>query len=336
MNDKILNNIKKHYKNTNMLLEMIITNYHEVSIYIRIDYYKKLKSYKLSWLDITDYHNDFDSIVSYEYVPIGFIDKLTNVISNIPQNEDNKELEEAFKVEINSNLKISNGSKFHLAFNRFIPTTNNLYFEIMAIIFNNLPKKTTCFGDEILASFLGNTAKYKYEDEINFDLFNDDIDKLFDNQIIERGREYYEQKRVFFLEKIADSYIAVVGGKGLYVTIIKYNEESKKMKMSCSCPCDFLCKHLYAVILAIRNQEFHKFYKLTHINDNTPMLERIMNFNFLLSIGIDDQGNNYLIIEDNLIKLLPIKNINGISEWEILEDDNNNTLTNKLKDILEK
>ena len=105
------------------------------------------------------------------------------------------------------------------------------------------------------------------------------------------------------------------------------------MQVYCSCPCEFFCKHIYATILSIRNNEFRKFYKITRNIDN-PLLDKIINFKFLLSIGIDDQGNNYLIIEDGAIKLLPIINDSGNSEWTILEDDENNTLIERLENIL--
>ena len=65
-----------------------------------------------------------------------------------------------------------------------------------------------------------------------------------------------------------------------------------------------------------------------------PLIDRIMNFNFMLTIGIDDQGVNYLVIEDGLIKVLPVINKEGISEWKVLEDDNKNSLSKRLKEIL--
>ena len=67
-----------------------------------------------------------------------------------------------------------------------------------------------------------------------------------------------------------------------------------------------------------------------------PLIDRIMNFNFILTIGIDDQGVNYLVIEDGLIKVLPIRNKDGISEWKVLEDDSKNSLSKRLKEILKK
>ena len=326
--------IKKKYKHTDLLLEMTILNYHQDNIYIRLDYYKKLKSYKFSWIDLDDYNGNFESLISYEYVPSGLVDRLTEVISKIPVQEKEIPLNDTFMVTIDSNIKIHDGSNFKLAFNRYMPTTNRAYLDVMSLIFSSLPKKLNGFGEEMVALFFGTRKKYEYQEETAFDLFNDNLEKLFEYQILERGKEYHSEGRIFFLEKIGDNYIAVVGGSNLYATIIKYNEQAKTITVSCSCPCEYMCKHICAIILAIRNNQYRKFYKITRKNEQMSMLDRIMNFNFLLSIGIDDQGINYLVIEDGQIKLLPIKNSQGYSEWSILEDDESETLTKRLKEIL--
>ena len=123
---------------------------------------------------------------------------------------------------------------------------------------------------------------YEYKEEFDFDLFNDDIDKLFRFQIVERGKKYYEEDRVEFLEKIDDRYFAIVNGSEKYVVIIKYIEKDKKMQVYCTCPCEFYCKHIYAVILAIRNNKGNRFYKIMYKNPNKNLLERIMDFEYLL------------------------------------------------------
>ena len=332
-NNKKLTLIKKLYKNTDMLFDLYLENYHNFYIYIRLDYYKKLKSYKLSWIDLANISNkDIANTISYEYIPLGIIGELEQIAKNIKINKYEKITKDEYKVTINNNLF---NNKFTFIFNRYIPKELNILFNLLVVIFDNLPRKLNSFLEELGAEIIGNTKKYEYTEEFDFDLFNDDIDKLFDYQVIERGKEYHKEGRVFFLEKIKDRYFAVVGGKNiLYVVIIKYDEENKKTSVYCSCPCEYYCKHIYAVILAIRNNQLRKFYKITHNSDDLNLLDRVMNFNFLLTIGIDDQGNNYLVIEDGQLKLLPVLNNNGKSEWIVLEDDEKETLTKRLNDIV--
>ena len=330
----MIDKIKKHYKNTEMLLDIYIKNYHDVNIYIRLDYYKKENCYKLSWLDLAHIKgNNIPNVISYEYIPEGVIKHIEKLIIDI--NLDNYKNEEVEKnlVIVNSEFKYN---KFRLSFDRYIPRELNQLFNLFVVIFDNLPRKLNPFLQEMGAKIIGNQSKYEYEEAFKFDLFNDDIDKVFDKEVSQKGNDYYEENRVLFLEKVGDKYFGVVGGKSLYVVIINYNEKEKETNVYCSCPCEFKCKHIYAVILALRNNNFHKFYKITHKNNDMPMLDRIMNFNFLLTIGIDDQNNNYLIIEDGLLKLLPVINSQGKSEWIIIEDDDKNTLSKRLESIIGK
>ena len=187
-----------------------------------------------------------------------------------------------------------------------------------------------------MALITGQKNRFEYREGLDFDLFKDKLENVFEYQIIERGKEYYKEGRVLFLEKIDERYFAVVGGKELYVVIIKYDSENNKTYVYCSCPCDYVCKHICAVILSIRDNKFRKFYKITRVNDDMPLMERLMNFNFMITIGIDDQGVNYLVIEDGQIKILPVLNKDGISAWKVLEDDSKNSLSKRLKDICDK
>ena len=70
---KVLDSIKKNYKNTEFLLDIYLSDYHDNYIYIRLDYYKKSKSYKLSWLDLKAYNNNFESI-EFDFNSFIFVD----------------------------------------------------------------------------------------------------------------------------------------------------------------------------------------------------------------------------------------------------------------------
>ena len=324
---KQIHKINNTYKNTKLLLDIYLENYHNFNIYIRLDYDKKRKVYLLSWCNLNTYNNE--NTISHEYLNIDEVTKIEKIIDNI----NSYEYLESDTCIVNINNYFSN-KLITYKFNRYIPKELSGLFNIMVIIFDNLPLKLNSLLQELSAKIIGNTSKFEYHEPINFDLFKDNLDKLFPSEIRSRGLEYYNNHRIFFLEQLGDTYFALVGGSELYVITIKYNETNKIMQVNCSCPCTFHCKHIYAVILAIRNHEFKKFYKITHKSDDINLLDRVMNFNFFLCIGIDDQGINYLVIQDDIIKLLPILNTSGKSEWQILEDDEFDTLTKRLEEIL--
>ena len=332
MNDKyqkLLSKVKKYYKNTNLICDIYLENYHNFYLYIRLDYYKKLKCYRISWIDLAHLESySIESSLSYEFFSNTAFERLEQLSKDIKIAKSTHELTDEYTVTINNYLK---DNQFNTVFHRYIPKETAYLFNYLIVIFDHLPVKLSGFLTEMSEEINGKKNKYEYRETYNFDLFNDDLTNVFSYEIVGRGKQYYEENRVFFLEKIKDTYYAVVGGQELYVIEIMYNEKQKRMSGYCSCPCEFPCKHLVAVIKSIRDNKFRNFYKLTH---KDSLLDKVMNFNCILSIGIDDQGNNYLILEDGQIKLLSIKNKDGISEWEILEDDEKETLTKRLKEIL--
>ena len=99
------------------------------------------------------------------------------------------------------------------------------------------------------------------------------------------------------------------------------------MQVYCTCPCEFYCKHIYAVILAIRNNKGNRFYKIMYKNPNKNLLERIMDFEYLLCLGIIEQ--NFEIINNyGEIELIPILDKNDKYNWEKEESFGNNPLIN--------
>lgn len=232
------------------------------------------------------------------------------------------------------NIPTKEDKNIDVSFKKYLPKSLSHLADLIIFIFNNMPKKYDGFLFTILAKLTDTTEKYEYKKEFDFDLFEDDIDKLFSYQICQRGKKYYEESRTIFLEKIDNRYFAIVEGTEKYLTIIKYNEEEKKMQVFCSCPCEFYCKHMYAVILAIRNNKFNRFYKIMYKNPDKNLLERIMDFDYFLCLGVVEQNleiiNNYGEFE-----LVPILDVNNRYNWEVLEDSEDEKLMKQIKYFLD-
>lgn len=75
----------------------------------------------------------------------------------------------------------------------------------------------------------------------------------FGSEIIERGKKYYKQGRVRSLVVDGDSVAAVVIGNRDYR--VRINLKTGDFK--CTCPCDFNCKHVVAVLLTLRDKKPH-------------------------------------------------------------------------------
>lgn len=74
------------------------------------------------------------------------------------------------------------------------------------------------------------------------------FEKLFDGQYLERGREYYKEGAVKNVLKEGNNVTANVQGNELY----RISIDLKSEEMECSCPCDFNCKHMAAVLYSLR------------------------------------------------------------------------------------
>lgn len=93
-----------------------------------------------------------------------------------------------------------------------------------------------------------------YDEE---DLAEDHEDD-FSYVIRQRGEDYYHGNHVLSVSKNGNNYIGKVGGnsnKPYEVSISVYGDD---IEYECTCPCDFPCKHEYAVLLAISNLEYEE------------------------------------------------------------------------------
>ncbi len=93
-------------------------------------------------------------------------------------------------------------------------------------------------------------------------LYEEDIldmyDYKWDDVIQERGEDYYYKNYVQSVYKSDNKYIAKVKGsidKPYTVNISLYEDD---IDVDCTCPCDFPCKHEYAVMMAIANKEYEE------------------------------------------------------------------------------
>ena len=325
-----INAIRKYYKNEKKFLEVYFDNYNSFHIYIRIDYVKSDKCYKLRWFDL-DYlkSSKINKYVGSEYLEDAFIDCLVQLGNNLSLPKENIPVGKDNNVYFHLNSKCKDGNSFKLEFYKYVPEIVCLddFFEIL---FMALPKKVEPILEEVLGR---NVSHIGYERKFRFDLFKDDLIQLFDDLIINRGENYFEEKKVIFLEKIDDRYFAVVNGNELYLVVIKYDEISHDLQVYCSCPCDFFCKHVYAVIKAIREKKFISFYKVMLKKKYEDMFDRLMDFDYSLSIGIVDDVMG--VVNDNgQIEWVPVLDENGKSRWVVVEDDEKNKLVTLITDLM--
>lgn len=327
--------IRKYFRKDKMFLELILFNYSGYYIYVRIDYLKKTKSYKLSWFDLDKVlDNNIDKYSSFEYMEDNIINDISFIFNNYDCDlEEKRSLNDEDLVTLKANIKTKVNKMIDVEFNRYLPRDLRVLDSLFIIIFRYLPKRLDSFLEEIFASIYNNST-YDYRREIDLDLFNDDIDDIFSYNITKRGLDYYENDKVLYLEKVDDRYFSVVLGNEKYVTVIRYNEEKKKLSVYCSCPCDFYCKHIYAVILSIRNNELKRFCKVMFKDKDKNILERVMEYDYFLCLDVVGEFLE-IINNDGELEFVPIFDEEGNERFDILEDTEVLLITNKVKEALE-
>lgn len=97
--------------------------------------------------------------------------------------------------------------------------------------------------------------KYYYDEEELLYTLDDD----FSYQIKKRGLDYYENNMVKCVYKTGNRYFATVYGSRNeeYNVEIIINDEYDA-EYECTCPCDFNCKHEYAVLRAISGLDYEE------------------------------------------------------------------------------
>ena len=329
--------IKKYYKRDTIFLELKLINYEGYNLYMILSESKKYNSYRLSWFDLDEIKDKhIEKYICCEYIHSDIIDFIKNDYAkyDVAIDYNDEFLTDKDTVIFNANIKTKKSNAINVSFKKYLPKNLSILADLIIFVFKNMPRKYEGFMYELLAKLTGSTEKYEYKKEFEFDLFNGDINEIFRYPIVQRGKKYYEEDKIEFLEKIDNRYFAIVEGTEKYIVIVKYDEKEKKTQVYCSCPCEFYCKHICAVILAIRDNKFKRFYKIMYKNPNKNLLERIMDFEYFLCLGIVEQ--NFEIINNyGELELVPILDVNNKYNWEILEDSEDEKLMKQVKYFLD-
>lgn len=91
---------------------------------------------------------------------------------------------------------------------------------------------------------------------LNIDLYSEEIEKLFEPQIIFRGTDYFENNMIYSCIQKENKYIGYIQGTEFgkeYEVEIEINGNTIK-SMKCNCPYTGNCKHEYAMILYLRKE----------------------------------------------------------------------------------
>lgn len=335
-NKSIFDKINEHLmkKGHELVMSIFLNNFNGNDIYIRFDFIRKLSIYKIVWIDLNFFNEkEMDLYISSQMVTKFLSLKIMEKISSINHQGGYEEIKNIIGDRVEILTYLPNNQK-EFVFDRFLPMEWKFLIDPLAMIFSYLPRSMDVFLNEIFAKFDGTEERYNYTKPIKFDLFKDDIDSKFKKHVITRGKKLYEDGAVKFLEKFEDKYYVIVEENNNKNLVILREIDNEYVLMYCNCPCDFYCKHIYAALLALRHKDFNNFYKVKYTGREESILEMVTITNFHLCYGINED-KILLISSDG--SFYPANLIQkGKVVFEVIEDDDDCTLSKKIKEFKDK
>lgn len=137
------------------------------------------------------------------------------------------------------------------------------------------------------------------------------IEKIFATvgpSIAKRGLRYFLEDKIFSLEKDKSTWLANVVGTKTYAVSLTFKKNGNLQRASCTCPCDYYCKHIAAVLFAILEQNDSNLYKqeneTTFLMKENNLLQDLRNIFNRYSKGCDYWQSQKLAYElDNFLGL---------------------------------
>lgn len=317
-NNKIIK-IKKLHKKDIIKIELIFRNYQNANIYIIVYYNKHDKCYYLSWYDLMYFsYNDITKYVSREYIPTEEVEQILEIFNNIslPVLKIGNEI-------LNEELIIKCDNEIILG--SYLPKDNPNLEVFIHNIFGILPGRLVYLRNKLFAYINNTNNSYEIYEPKKFDIFKSDLNIL-------TNKDINNLEDIMFLEKINNSYYAVIAGKVAHAVIIDYDEKEGIARFFTTADFDYYYDYVALVIKGIRNNINKKFYKIRLKKEVDLEIEKYLADNFLLSLGIIDKYI-YILSNNGVIYKDYVRDDLGEYKYEVLEDDIENTLTKTMREL---
>lgn len=328
-NMSVFDKIDKHLTKLKheSVMSLYLDGYNNNDIYIRFDYVRDIMAYKIVWVDLKFFdEKNMDKYINMQLVTNILAERLVKLLIEIDYPSDAIINEKIIgdRVEF---VNYQNVEVKEYIFDRFLPLEWKKLIDPIVIVFSYLPRSMDVFLNEIFAKFDGVEEKYMVMKPIKYNIMNEEDDtSIFKPNVISAGRKEYLDERVTFLDKLEDKYVAIVEGNIDSLVVIREIDKDHVL-LWCSCKLESFCKHIYAVILAIRNEKFKEFYKVTYTGrKDETLLQKLSYGSFNMCYGVD--GDDLLIVGNDLqLMKVPILDHNGKCVFKVIEDDDNLSLS---------
>ncbi len=178
------------------------------------------------------------------------------------------------------------------------------------------PDKNKNEDKNIMSSEQFYSRENKYKNIYSEKKLKDILKKDFNSTIISRGIEYYYNCNIENVYKDKNKYIAKVYGNSnpSYKVTITIDDDLTA-HYECTCPCEYNCKHEYAVLVAISNLEYQEVSLKTSIEEKEYNLKSLVEQipaeelkNYILSpVGMNKVSIELVSFKKYFRKYLPVQ-----------------------------
>ncbi len=310
MNTKIFSSIKRYLKSRKeiVVLDLNIKNYNKSNFYIALVFNKRIEKFKIIFIpiDAVDNIDRIEDYVCYQFVNIYLVNYILETFGAYREKSKDKIFDlrnkniDSYILEINYH---GGGEDLTFIATRYIPKEWNFMFECLVILFEHVPTIMRELCSELLVILNDEDFDIKYNKSVCFDLYKDDLDKLFENKYL----DYVNDIKIDYLEVVNGKYFAIINGR---IVILEYIYSKKILNLYCSVEDEAMELYFYMIIKNIRMEKFIKFTKV-----------RLSGNKYYLCFGYN--GSGLKVIEGNSMKILKWKLITDGSIKFISEIDGN-------------
>ena len=310
MNTKVFSSIRKYLKNRKELvvLDLNIKNYNKSNFYIALVFNRKIEKFKIMFIPINAIDNvsRIEDYVCYQFINIYLVNHILETFGAYREKHKDKIFDlrnkniDSYTLEINYH---GGGDDLTFIATRYIPKEWSFMFESLVILFEHVPNIMRELCNEILVILNDEDFDIKYNRSIGFDLFNDDLDKLFNNKFL----NYVSDIKIDYLEIVNGKYFGIINDR---IIILEYIYSKKILNLYCSVEDEAMDLYFYVIIKNIRMKKFIKYTKV-----------RLSGNKYYLCFGYNSSGLK--VIEGSSMKILKWKLITDGSIKFISEIDSN-------------
>lgn len=334
--EKIYKAFKK--KKESIIVDLFIVNYNSANFYIGLVFNHVINKFKVAFIpiDAIESNDKIEDYLCYQFIFPKTVEYILDTLNSNEKELKNKNLDRSVKTNTSFYIElglISNNNCYLLSFTQFIDREFEFLFDIIVILFEHSPNIMHELCSELLEQFNTEFELFKYNESLDFNLFEDPVETIFSEEIIKNNK--YKFYVIQYLEKIDEKFYGVINNKRFIIS--DSNNETMNIYSGNE---DSFGDEVFIIIKAIRENKFKRFNKIEVTYNET------INKKYILYVYDIDFDSRCFIVFNNLLdkkinfglmenKCLKVIYCNKEFKDKIINYLNNKYVSNKAKELID-